>query len=204
MQEWERQTDPWPRSPAHGCGETSTSSDRRSAALNHIFGDSGLSDLEAELQKLAVNARRTPQGGVSRATDLNGETRMARMNQRSPITRPAYAIRSSPQRDEVFGTDQRALGPPCRHFLSACGLYQSNGELAARNRQFEGPSDHLLRIGRVNAFTVSDPAHLHGLGAPPGASLKRRDSIPYIDCQERMPTSYWMRQAPELLGQRTA
>jgi len=84
---------------------------RRSAALNHIFGDSGLSDLEAELQKLAVNARRTPQGGVSRATDLNGETRMARMNQRSPITRPAYAIRSSPQRDEVFGTDQRALGP---------------------------------------------------------------------------------------------
>ena len=97
------------------------------------------------------------------------------MNQRSPITRPAYAIRSSPQRDEVFGTDQRALGPP-----------------------------YLLRIGRVNAFTVSDPAHLHGLGAPPGASLKRRDSIPYIDCQERMPTSYWMRQAPELLGQRTA
>ena len=112
MQEWERQTGPC-------CGFRRVIAEkrppaltRRSAALNHIFGDSGLSDLEAELQKLAVNARRTPQGGVSRATDLNGETRMARMNQRSPITRPAYAIRSSPQRDEVFGTDQRALGPP--------------------------------------------------------------------------------------------
>ena len=29
---------------------------------------------------------------------------MARTNQRSPITRSAYAIRSPPQRDEVFGT----------------------------------------------------------------------------------------------------
>src|SRR6476661_11103930 len=40
----------------------------------------------------------------SRALDLNGETKMARTNQRSPITRSAYAIRSPPQRDEVFGT----------------------------------------------------------------------------------------------------
>src|SRR6478736_6447942 len=40
----------------------------------------------------------------SRAFDLNGETKMARTNQRSPITRSAYAIRSPSQRDEVFGT----------------------------------------------------------------------------------------------------
>ena len=33
-----------------------------------------------------------------------GETKMARTNQRSPITRSAYAIRSPSQRDEVFGT----------------------------------------------------------------------------------------------------
>src|SRR6476469_6861473 len=41
----------------------------------------------------------------SRAFDLNGETKMARTNQRSPITRSAYAIRSPSQRDELFGTD---------------------------------------------------------------------------------------------------
>ena len=40
----------------------------------------------------------------SRAFDLNGETKMARTNQRSPITRSAYAICSPSQRDEVFGT----------------------------------------------------------------------------------------------------
>src|SRR5512133_1539921 len=40
----------------------------------------------------------------SRAFDLNGETKMARTNQRSPITRSAYAIRSPSQRDEVVGT----------------------------------------------------------------------------------------------------
>src|SRR3954451_13082517 len=40
----------------------------------------------------------------SPAFDLNGETKMARTNQRSPITRSAYAIRSPSQRDEVFGT----------------------------------------------------------------------------------------------------
>ena len=38
------------------------------------------------------------------AFDLNGETKMARTNQRRPITRSAYAIRSPSQRDEVFGT----------------------------------------------------------------------------------------------------
>jgi len=50
----------------------------------------------------------------SRAFDLNGETKMARTNQRSPITRSAYAIRSPSQRDEVFGTHR-----PYRH---RCGL----------------------------------------------------------------------------------
>ena len=40
----------------------------------------------------------------SRAFDLKGETKMARTNQRSPITRSAYAIRPPPQRAEVLGT----------------------------------------------------------------------------------------------------
>ena len=48
--------------------------------------------------------RSTAISASSRALDLNGETKMARTNQRSPITRSAYAIRSPPQRDEVFGT----------------------------------------------------------------------------------------------------
>src|SRR5262249_52467014 len=33
---------------------------RRSTSLHHIFRDAGLSDLEAELEKLAMNARCTP------------------------------------------------------------------------------------------------------------------------------------------------
>ena len=44
----------------------------------------------------------------SRAFDLKGETKMARTNQRSPITRSAYAIRPPPQRAEVFGTHRPA------------------------------------------------------------------------------------------------
>jgi hypothetical protein len=43
----------------------------------------------------------------SRAPLIYGETKMARTNQRSPITRSAYAIRSPSQRDEVFGTHNR-------------------------------------------------------------------------------------------------
>jgi hypothetical protein len=34
---------------------------RRSDVLFHVLGDSGLRDLEAELQKLAVDARRAPE-----------------------------------------------------------------------------------------------------------------------------------------------
>src|SRR6476659_7480837 len=46
----------------------------------------------------------------SRAFDLNGETKMARTNRRSLITRSAYAIRSPSQRDEVFGTHRAQSG----------------------------------------------------------------------------------------------
>jgi hypothetical protein len=40
----------------------------------------------------------------SRALDLNGAPKIAKTNCRSPITRSAYAIRSPPQSDEIFGT----------------------------------------------------------------------------------------------------
>src|SRR4051794_16091630 len=49
--------------------------------------------------------RRTAFSASSRAFDLHGETKMARIDQRSPITRSAYAIRPPPQWNEVFGTD---------------------------------------------------------------------------------------------------
>ena len=34
---------------------------RRSTSLDHILRDAGLTDLEAELEQLAMNARRSPQ-----------------------------------------------------------------------------------------------------------------------------------------------
>ena len=40
----------------------------------------------------------------SRAFDLNGETKIPGTNQRSRITRSAYAIRPPPQWKEIFGT----------------------------------------------------------------------------------------------------
>src|SRR5512133_840499 len=51
---------------------------------------------------------------------LNGETKMARTNRRSPITRSAYAIRSPSQRDEVFSTHRclAQLQLVCRNRLT--------------------------------------------------------------------------------------
>src|SRR3954453_17855326 len=42
--------------------------------------------------------------GVRRACDVNGQTKTAKTNRRSPIIPSAYAIRSAPQRNDVFGT----------------------------------------------------------------------------------------------------
>ena len=53
------------------------------------------------------------------AFDLNGDTRTARTNQSSPITRSAYPIRSPAQRDEVFGTDSGNATPLWRSVLFA-------------------------------------------------------------------------------------
>ena len=53
--------------------------------------------------------RRTAFSASSRAFDLHGEIKMARIDQRSPIIRSAYAIRPPPQRNEVFGTNTWAF-----------------------------------------------------------------------------------------------
>src|SRR6188472_1439330 len=68
----------------------------------------------------------------SRALDLNGETKMARTNQRSPITRSAYAIRSPPQRDEVFGTHTMAFNGANESRTKA-----KDGQLGFANRRAE-------------------------------------------------------------------
>src|SRR3954454_5083175 len=52
--------------------------------------------------------RSTAFSALSRAFDLNGQMKMPRTNQRSPITRSAYAIRAQPPSDELFGTDNEA------------------------------------------------------------------------------------------------
>jgi hypothetical protein len=47
-------------------------------------------------RKMSRCCRSTAFSALSRAFDLDGQTRMARTNQRSPITRSAYAIRAQP------------------------------------------------------------------------------------------------------------
>src|SRR5215468_8571913 len=57
---------------------------RRSTSLNHVLRDTGLSDLEAELEQLAMNARRSPYAS-SRLFDLNGKAHSVRQKQISAI-----------------------------------------------------------------------------------------------------------------------
>jgi hypothetical protein len=69
----------------------------------------------------------------------DGETKMARTNQRSPITRSAYAIRPPPQWDEVLtGPDQSLAGP---------------------KQPFDGVVDIVPLIARPGPFAV-DTLHL--------------------------------------------
>jgi len=56
-------------------------------------------------RKTSSWCRRAVISASSHAFDLKGETKMPRTNRRSSIIHSAYAIRSLPQRDEVFGTD---------------------------------------------------------------------------------------------------
>src|SRR5215467_4208523 len=86
---------------------------RRSTSLHHIFRDAGLSDLEAELEQLAMNARRTPQR-IFRAhpTDQRAQFRIdprsASKRARFPPPVPTKAG-SMPVHE--------GLGPPARHRL---------------------------------------------------------------------------------------
>src|SRR3954466_3698707 len=84
----------------------------------------------------------------SRAFDLKGETKMARTNQRSPITRSAYAIRPPPQRAEVFGT-HRAVPPWGVPDLGICILpeWQESAadQVGGNARRFTKPEKRLVR-----------------------------------------------------------
>ena len=97
----------------------------------------------------------------SRAFDLNGETKMARTNQRSPITRSAYAIRSPSQRDEVFGTHsllvlQLVHASLSRVIASITGRLLKGREIRER-RAIEGgrdPNRTTISILRPHQFQV--------------------------------------------------
>src|SRR3954452_17255997 len=90
-------------------------------AVVRVLGDEARRDAAEADRKVASGAAPGPLHGVpftikenidvaasSRAFDRNGETKMARTNRRSSITRSTYAIRSRPQWDEVFGTHRMA------------------------------------------------------------------------------------------------
>src|SRR5260370_23645076 len=54
---------------------------RRSTSLDHVLRDAGLSDLEAELEQLAVDARRSPQWIVN--TQVPDQRAQVRVNLRT-------------------------------------------------------------------------------------------------------------------------
>src|SRR3954463_358043 len=56
-----RRTDPSPRCGRHNCGGTSSNPGTAASPPGHILGDAGLSDFDAELEKLAMNSWRSPQ-----------------------------------------------------------------------------------------------------------------------------------------------
>jgi hypothetical protein len=80
---------------------------RRSTSLDHVLRDAGLTDLEAELEKLAMNARRSPQR-IFRAhppdqrAQIRGDLRPAskRAGFPPPVTTEAGPM--PPSRHKVF------------------------------------------------------------------------------------------------------
>ena len=87
--------------------------------------------------------RRTAFSASSRAVDLNGETKRAKANHRSPITRSAYAIRPPPQWNEVFGThisppDERVWGKAPASILANFERWQNTIHSGDRDRVLAG------------------------------------------------------------------
>src|SRR6476659_9649288 len=56
-----RRTDPSPRCRRHDCGGTSSNPGMAASPPGHILGHAGLSDFDAELEKLAMNSWRSPE-----------------------------------------------------------------------------------------------------------------------------------------------
>ena len=101
--------------------------------------------------------RRTAFSASSRAVDLNGETKMAKANQRSPITRSAYAIRPPPQWNEVFGTHSHSCRQ--RHILSEDSDISLSFQHASKDRITVLVANSGLRPGTVSSgkLTMNQP-----------------------------------------------
>ena len=73
----EQRTGPWPRCAAHGYAETCPTLPARIAFPGHILGDGRLSYLEAELEQLTMDPRRTPKNVLNaHAPDQRSQTRI--------------------------------------------------------------------------------------------------------------------------------
>src|ERR1700704_181408 len=83
---------------------------RRSTSLDHVLRDAGLSDLEAELEQLAVDARRSPQWIVN--THVPDQRAQVRVNLRTAskeagFPTPVPAEAGSVPSHEGLGADNR-------------------------------------------------------------------------------------------------
>jgi hypothetical protein len=102
----------------------------------------------------------------------------SRTNQRSPITRSAYAIRAQPPSDEVFDTDNT-------HVQSVCG--PATIEQAGK----------AMRDGRMNALYVRDGARISvvtGMNLSKAAVLRRLPlGLADVDAElsEQVTPNFW-------------
>lgn len=71
---------------------------RRLSVPDHVLGDNGFGDIDTELQQLAVNPRRTPEGiGLAHAPDQDTNLRVYRRPSsfpalRCPMTTKSFAM----------------------------------------------------------------------------------------------------------------
>ena len=90
--------------------EGAPSRGRRSASLDHILRDAGLSDLKAELEQLAMDARRSPQRIVNaHPPDQRAQVRvdLRPASKRAGFPTPVPAEAGSMPSHEGLGADNR-------------------------------------------------------------------------------------------------
>ena len=122
----------------------------------------------------------------SRAFDLNGETKIARTNQRSLITRSNYAIRSPSQR-EIFGTASVPRAPQQWlhhefHSIAANGIMYLHADLVRWHCPSMAPS-------RARVDADASQRHAWGDCRPKLADHEAHTSIGFKDRCRGIPTT---------------